>query len=580
MNNKQALGQFFTPPTVVSFIYDILKLIFNKEEKWLQGKHASVIDPACGEGIFLKIALEKKFTKPKYVFGIDIDENAKKKWEDITLLKIFGSKAKMSLHFFHQNGLLPLPQKTLRYKRGGLNEYDLVTGNPPYGGVGLREKITPTLEKALLNFDVWRKAFGEDTKYPRDLFTDRTQIERELGDEKRKKLEKFPIEILFLERFVQLAKHGGYVAIIIPDGILANVELKYVRNWLFEKTKVMAIISLPRETFKSVGTTAKTSILFLQKLSEAEKPSPKQEIFMASAEYIGVNASGKNDLPVILQEFRRFIHREGIKEVHMSPHFTTVVEGTKDTLHRIDADYWHPKYTKLERVIKNSKYKSITIGETQPYITNGTHNPGCRLRGQKSGILFVGQTNIRDTGLDFSEDLNFVPAGSVWDEKRARLNYEDIIIARSGVASIGRTAVFGEKLPAVVSGFVNLLRQKVINPYYVVVFLKSKYGKGQIERFFKGTGTVNITFGHIRDIKIPLVPQETQRNVEIEYKKMAKYHDLAMEAKARMMKRGKNPKEAEQDPDYQNYIRKAKDMLDDLVRRTEEIIEGKGNDIS
>lgn len=167
---KQDLGIFYTRSEIVDFIYDILLLWKEREDKeqkrWESHKpkhYPSVIDPACGEGIFLKKAVENGFTTPQYVWGIDIDEHAKDKWEKINLLKSFDSKAKLDVHFFHQNGLLPLDEKkVLRYKKGGLKEFDTVVGNPPYGGVGI-ESVTNELEQALINFDVWKRSFRKES---------------------------------------------------------------------------------------------------------------------------------------------------------------------------------------------------------------------------------------------------------------------------------------------------------------------------------------------------------------------------------------------------------------------------------
>ena len=58
---KQDLGIFYTRPEIVDFIYDILLVWKEKEDKekkrWESHKpkhYPSVIDPACGEGIFVK----------------------------------------------------------------------------------------------------------------------------------------------------------------------------------------------------------------------------------------------------------------------------------------------------------------------------------------------------------------------------------------------------------------------------------------------------------------------------------------------------------------------------------------------
>ena len=110
-----------------------------------------------------------------------------------------------------------------------------------------------------------------------------------------------PIEVLFLERFVQLAKNGGWIAVIIPDGILANSNMHYVRQFIADKTKVLGIVSLPRNTFKHVGTSAKTSILFLQKREEKSNNDLDYEVFLAS-----VNNLEKLNFDHIVQSFNNF----------------------------------------------------------------------------------------------------------------------------------------------------------------------------------------------------------------------------------------------------------------------------------
>ena len=74
-------------------------------------------------------------------------------------------------------------------------------------------------------------------------------------------------------------------AIIIPDGILANSNLHYVRQYIAENTKVNAIISLPRDTFKQMGTSAKTSIMFLTKSKDKIRDT-NYPVFLASAQRI------------------------------------------------------------------------------------------------------------------------------------------------------------------------------------------------------------------------------------------------------------------------------------------------------
>jgi len=291
---KKNLGIFYTPEPVVDIIFTILN-IWKKDEddrlgKWAKKRHyPSIIDPACGEGIFLKKAIESGFTRPMYVWGIDIDPSAIDKWKEINLFQLFNSKAKPELHFFNQNGLLPLNgDLRFRHKKGGLKEFDAVVGNPPYGGLGIGH-IDEKLENALLGFEIWKRAMnknGDECQPALDLLGDK----RKLKGSHKDRLKRFPIEVLFLDRFIQLAKDGGWIAIVVPDGILANSNLQYVRDYVINVAKVEAIISLPRNTFKDAGTSAKTSLLILRKIDTKDDDYP---IFLASLETLAPFATSK-----------------------------------------------------------------------------------------------------------------------------------------------------------------------------------------------------------------------------------------------------------------------------------------------
>ena len=297
---------------------------------------------------------------------------------------------------------------------------------------------------------------------------------------------------------------------------------------------------------------------------------------MASAEYVRVNDSGKNDLTVILQEFQKFIHGKETKEVHMSPHFTTIVEGTKNTLHRIDANYWNPKYTKMIKIMTNN-FKVQSLGDFISFITYGAIVVGKKRKFVSSGVSYINQINVRNTGLDIFLAPRYIGKNDPRNQPRCKPLKYDILFNRDQIGTIGRCLVFNKETENyAVNDHVDIIRVRGINSHYVVSFLLTKYGQLQVEKLSSGvSGVIGITFTEIKSIQIPILPEFIQQKIEAEYRKMSKYHDLAMEIKAEALKRGKSPKEAEQDPEYQKNIQKAEKMRDDLIKRTEEIIEGK-----
>ena len=73
------------------------------------------------------------------------------------------------------------------------------------------------------------------------------------------------IEVLFLEKCYRNLREGGFAAIILPDAILANKNMQYVRDWLVTHFKVMAIVSLPKDSVKTKQKTIKSSFLLLKR---------------------------------------------------------------------------------------------------------------------------------------------------------------------------------------------------------------------------------------------------------------------------------------------------------------------------
>lgn len=118
--------------------------------------------------------------------------------------------------------------------------------------------------------------------------------------------------VLFIDKCLQLLKPGGFLMMVVPDGVLSNSGDQYVREYImgkknsvtgeFEGGKAIlkAVISLPSETFKLSGAGAKTSFLYIQKKQhEGEKQG---SVFMAVADEIGFEV--KNNVEVFLGDDR------------------------------------------------------------------------------------------------------------------------------------------------------------------------------------------------------------------------------------------------------------------------------------
>lgn len=90
-----------------------------------------------------------------------------------------------------------------------------------------------------------------------------------LAERNGRTVSKIGREILFIERNLRFLKQGGRMAIVLPQGRLNNTNDLFIRNFLFSKARILAVVGLHGNTFKP-HTGTKTSVVFLQKYTDEE----------------------------------------------------------------------------------------------------------------------------------------------------------------------------------------------------------------------------------------------------------------------------------------------------------------------
>ena len=156
--------------------------------------------------------------------------------------------------------------------------FDVIVTNPPFGS-DIPIKDNHILEQ----FDIghiWRKNGGAGWALSDMLQTS------------------VPPEQLFIERCLQFLKPGGRLAIVLPDSILGNPGLGHIRQWLLEKTRIVASVDLHADAFQPRNGT-QTSVLILQKKTQEEineeryrRQITPYNIFMAMVEKVGHDRRG------------------------------------------------------------------------------------------------------------------------------------------------------------------------------------------------------------------------------------------------------------------------------------------------
>jgi type I restriction enzyme M protein len=208
------------------------------------------------------------------IYGIDFDEKAVKIAKALNLIAGDGRTNVYKANSLDPSqwdeetrvGLRKMLRKFKDYEENKDNEkrfkhfiFDVLATNPPFAG--------PISEEHLLrNYDIAKK---NNRTVP--------QIDR---------------HVLFVERNLNFIKDGGRMAIVLPQGVLNNNSEEYIRSFIANKARVLAVVSLHQNTFKP-HTGTKTSVAFLQKWDE--KLCPRREdypIFFAISQKGGKDNRG------------------------------------------------------------------------------------------------------------------------------------------------------------------------------------------------------------------------------------------------------------------------------------------------
>lgn len=263
---KGEKGQYFTPRYVIDMCVKMMNPTVNDK----------IIDTACGSSgftvhsifkVWKEIRLSKglepgeDFTASERtnderdfvrdnVFAIDFDEKTVRVARTLNLIAGDGQTNVLHLNtldYSRWNEVTKQEDWNDTYNEGfkklkklqpkGSSDFskfnfDLVMANPPFAGDIKEQTILSHYELAKNDKGKWQKKVGRD--------------------------------ILFIERNLNFLKPGGRMAVVLPQGRFNNASDKYIRDFIAERCRILAVVGLHGNVFKP-HTGTKTSVLFVQK---------------------------------------------------------------------------------------------------------------------------------------------------------------------------------------------------------------------------------------------------------------------------------------------------------------------------
>lgn len=276
-NQKGEMGQYFTP----RYVIDMCVKMLNPTKK------ETMIDTASGScGFPMHTILhvwdkrdnlttakretwEKNYVRDK-VFAIDFSEKAVRVGKILNIITGDGHSNVLYLNTLDydrwEKQFKMNPDWWAKYNKGftrleGLRansnsyekfNFDIVMANPPFAG---------------------------------DLDDVKILSKYQLSKNKEGKLQnKVGRDILFIERNLNFLRPGGRMAIVLPQGRFNNTSDKYIRDFIADQCRILAVVGLHGNVFKP-HTGTKTSVLFVQKWTDENGICPKKDdynIFFAT----------------------------------------------------------------------------------------------------------------------------------------------------------------------------------------------------------------------------------------------------------------------------------------------------------
>ena len=295
-------GEFFTPRNACRMAVEMIDP--QADER--------MIDPACGTGGFLITAMnhvleamerdhKERWHNPLNPTEAELEEYYRSRTEYLST-KVMGidfnpkliraSKMNMVMNNDGAGGLwqadsLSNPHTWRREasEAAALGSIDVLFANPPFGA-----NIVIDDQNVLRQFDLGA-VWDEDPEMGWQIREDRN------GSRVLQKSQ--PPEILFIERCLQFLRPGtGRMAIVLPNGILNNPALSYVRHWILANSQIIAVVDMARELFQPKNDT-QTSMLLLRRLSDDERAAGlakrgRYPIFMAVTDRVGHDKRGSS----------------------------------------------------------------------------------------------------------------------------------------------------------------------------------------------------------------------------------------------------------------------------------------------
>ena len=482
--DEREMGQYLTPIEMTRFMVSLsISNLSEKEYETLIHPESCmnfgyILDPSCGAGSFLIEVIHQLLPDVVEKYG----ENQASQWvKNMGNHVLFGidksnRMARLTLFSFSTLGIpttniysinsLDLSNNKDLLRKQLEGKVSLILTNPPFGA-----------------------EFRGNTLLKYKLFTSWST----------RKPKKIDSELLFIERYVEWLKDGGYCTSVVPDSVLTNRGLFHdLRKGIHPSIELQSIISFPSETFSAAGTSAKTSVLSFVKSKENLR-----ETYFGICKNIGykVITKGSNKVKISTEES----DLESIL-IEITKKNTQLKFGRKidfdDSNYRWDANY-HASLNEMEYSLINNPSKQCILLSEVADLVNIRVDPR---RVYKNEFKYIEISDVLPSGLVKSKTIKAIDAPS---RARKRVQLGDVLAStvRPEQKKIGYILDRRDNNSICTTGLA-VLRPRKISSSLLVNLLKSDFVTKQLLRNNIGIAYPAIDENCFLDVILPITKKD------------------------------------------------------------------------
>ena len=190
--------------------------------------------------------------------------------------------------------------------------------------------------------------------------------------------------------------------------------------------------------------------------------------------------------------------------------YSIIQKSQLESAHRMDPQYYQPEYLELEEKIyvtgsykrwKDIQGRFITGPFGSEFKVND-YIPDARYR-------YIRGKDVKDFFL-LCDDNVYIPRKDYERLEKYSLREGDILV--SVVGTLGNAIIVdGSDIPAIFSCKSTAFRTDVINPYYFIAYLNSRYGQKLLERSVRGAVQTGLNIDDLKLLPVYIPPQEEQK---------------------------------------------------------------------